>query len=413
MKHTFLSKWLILAAWVIPLLFYAQDIRKENGRFTSQVIKTFTVGSGGQLILDGFSGDVTISSGDQSTVEVRETLRMDVPSETEAREILERAQSSYSVSGKTIRIEGRGSDRWVSRLIDIKLPRPFDLDIGTSNGDIEGQNLQGALRLHTSNGDITLAAVAGEVRLQTSAGDLRLEDIDGPLDAATSAGDVELRNAQGAVDLRTSGGDIRAYNLLKDAILKTAGGDIYVEKAGGNLIANTSGGDIEVRECAGEAELRTSGGDIDARGVGGSLQAHTSGGDVSGADLNGAVTARTSGGDVELRKVNGAVRAATSAGDIEAEITLQDFKKEQRIDLQSSAGSIRLTIPEKLPASISAEIFDAGGRWKRYDIYSDFPLTRQEEARRGSLRMSGEINGGGGEIRLETTNGDIHILKGK
>ena len=413
MKHTFLSKWLILGLWVIPLLLCAQDLRKENGRYTSQAVKTFTVGSGGRLILDGFSGDVKISSGTQSNVEVRETLRMDVSSESEAREMLERAQSSYSVSGQTIRIDGRNSDRWVSRRIEIWVPRPFDLDISASDGDVEGQNLQGRLRLHTSNGDITLAAVAGEVRLQTSAGDLHLEDIDGPLEAATSAGDVKLRNAQGTVDLRTSGGDIIAYNLLKDAILKTAGGDIYVEKAGGNLIANTSGGDIEARECSGETELRTSGGDIEVRGVGGSLQAHTSGGDVFGADLNGAVTARTSGGDVELQKVNGAVRAATSAGDIEVEITLQNFKMEQRINLQSSAGSIRLTIPEKLPASISAEIVNAGGRWKRFDIYSDFPLTRQEEAGGGSLRMSGDINGGGGEIRLETSNGDIHILKGK
>ncbi|MCK6619477.1 MAG: DUF4097 family beta strand repeat protein [Calditrichaceae bacterium] len=413
MKHTFLSKWLILGLWVIPLLLCAQDLRKENGRYTSQAVKTFTVGSGGRLILDGFSGDVKISSGTQSNVEVRETLRMDVSSESEAREMLERAQSSYSVSGQTIRVDGRNSDRWVSRRIEIRVPRPFDLDISASDGDVEGQNLQGSLRLHTSNGDITLAAVAGEVRLQTSAGDLHLEDIDGPLEAATSAGDVKLRNAQGTVDLRTSGGDISAYNLLKDAILKTAGGDIYVEKAGGNLIANTSGGDIEARECSGETELRTSGGDIEVRGVGGSLQAQTSGGDVFGADLNGAVTARTSGGDVELQKVNGAVRAATSAGDIEVEITLQNFKMEQRINLQSSAGSIRLTIPEKLPASISAEIVNAGGRWKRFDIYSDFPLTRQEEAGGGSLRMSGDINGGGGEIRLETSNGDIHILKGK
>lgn len=380
MKHTFLSKWLILGLWVIPLLLCAQDLRKENGRYTSQAVKTFTVGSGGRLILDGFSGDVKISSGTQSNVEVRETLRMDVSSESEAREMLERAQSSYSVSGQTIRVDGRNSDRWVSRRIEIRVPRPFDLDISASDGDVEGQNLQGSLRLHTSNGDITLAAVAGEVRLQTSAGDLHLEDIDGPLEAATSAGDVKLRNAQGTVDLRTSGGDISAYNLLKDAILKTAGGDIYVEKAGGNLIANTSGGDIEARECSGETELRTSGGDIEVRGVGGSLQAQTSGGDVFGADLNGAVTARTSGGDVELQKVNGAVRAATSAGDIEVEITLQNFKMEQRINLQSSAGSIRLTIPEKLPASISAEIVNAGGRWKRFDIYSDFPLTRQEEA---------------------------------
>lgn len=413
MKHTFISKWLILGVWVIPLLLQAQDIRKENGRYTSQALKTFTVGSGGQLILQGFSGDVKIDSWNQSSVEVRETLRMEVYSESEAREILDRAQSSYSVSGKTIRVEGRGGDRWVNRLIEVKLPQPFDLDISTSNGDVEGQNLKGNIRLQTSNGDITLAAVAGEVRLQTSAGDLRLTDIDGPLNAATSAGDVQLRNGKGAVDLRTSGGDIRAYNLLKDAILKTAGGDIYVEKTGGNLIAETSGGDIEARECAGETELRTSGGDIDARGVGGSLQAQTSGGDISGTDLNGPVTARTSGGDVELRRVNGAVRAATSAGDVEVEITLQDFKKDHRIDIRSSAGSIRLTLPEKLPASIRAEISNAGGRWKRYDIYSDFPLAKQGGERGESLRMSGDINGGGDEIRLETTNGNIHILKGK
>ena len=63
-----------------------------------------------------------------------------------------------------------------------------------------------------------------------------------------------------------------------------------------------------------------------------------------------------------------------------------------------------MTLPEKLPASIEAKIKVSrhDHRTERYDIYSDFPLTKQDEDEFSRTIVStGDINGGGDLISLE------------
>ncbi|MFQ5630172.1 MAG: hypothetical protein ACE5I1_15495, partial [bacterium] len=68
-----------------------------------------------------------------------------------------------------------------------------------------------------------------------------------------------------------------------------------------------------------------------------------------------------------------------------------------------------------LPAKIIAEIrLDRRNRrYDRYDIYSDFPISKQklEEDRREIIRGESEINGGGDVIHLVTSGGNIYIKK--
>ena len=99
-------------------------------------------------------------------------------------------------------------------------------------------------------------------------------------------------------------------------------------------------------------------------------------------------------------------------------MTLKDFSKDHHIELKSSVGNITLHIPEKLPATIKAEIKLTGfaSRTKEYNIYSDFPLNAEQsgdEEYRGEILISkdGKINGGGDLIYLRTTNGNINIKK--
>lgn len=109
------------------------------------------------------------------------------------------------------------------------------------------------------------------------------------------------------------------------------------------------------------------------------------------------------------------VDAQATGGDVDAEITLEDFSKEHAMDLKSTGGTIRLTLPEKLPATIEAQIRTSRHDYQteRYDIYSDFPLTKSEPEKIGDvvIKSTGDINGGGDPIRLETTSGDIYIKK--
>ena len=100
-------------------------------------------------------------------------------------------------------------------------------------------------------------------------------------------------------------------------------------------------------------------------------------------------------------------------------MTLKDFTKDHHVTLKSSGGNIKLYIPAKLPATIDATLKISGFSMNDYNISSDFPLTteRDKESKdRRSKRVElihsqGKINGGGDLIKLETSNGNIEIIK--
>ena len=149
----------------------------------------------------------------------------------------------------------------------------------------------------------------------------------------------------------------------------------------------------------------------------GQLDAHTSGGDITANNLFDRLNISTSGGDISLEKIEAPATVKTTGGDIEFELHLTDLTNPHDLNLQAHGGDIELTLPEKCPANITAEILlDRRGRsWKRYDVYSDFPLSKSmpNETGNGILRSIGEINGGGDPIYLKTTNGNIYIKKAK
>lgn len=405
------------SGWVIAMLLlagslYAQNITEQNGRFVSEISKSFAVASGGTLSVRGISGDVKLTAWDKASVEIRETVRLKVFTRAEAEEILQRLEAEISQSGNLVSIDGGDEWAWADRKLEISLPKQFAVALRISDGDVTLRGVAGNLELRTSHGDVEVADAGGNLEIHTSAGNLEVLNHQGLLDAKTSGGNIRIANVSENATLHTSGGNIRVSDVQKALSARTSGGEIDIRNAGGNVEARTSGGNISLLNCAGDAVLRTSGGDIDAETVAGSLEAKTSGGEVSGRNIAGRVDAATSGGDINFRDVRGAVRAATSAGDVEVEITLNDFKQDHRIYLESSSGSIRLYLPEKLPATISAEI-RRNSRWNRNEIYSDFPLTGEDTGSERALRKSGDINGGGDEIILETTGGDIYIKKNR
>lgn len=403
--------------WVAAVLLlagslYAQNLTEQNGRYVAEISKTFAVTSGGTLSVRGISGDVKLTAWDKASVEIRETARLKVFTRAEAEEILQRLEGEISQNGNQVGIDGGDEWEWADRQLEISLPTQFTVMLRISDGDVTLRGVSGSLELRTSHGDVEVADAGGTLDIHTSAGNLEVLNLKGRLDAKTSGGNIRIANVTEDAMLNTSGGNIRVNDVQKALTARTSGGEIEIRNAGGNVEARTSGGNISLQSCAGDAVLRTSGGDIDAETIAGNLEAKTSGGEVNGNNIAGRVDAATSGGDINFRNVRGAVRAATSAGDVEVEITLTDFKQDHRIYLESSSGTIRLYLPEKLPATISAEI-RRNSRWNRNEIYSDFPLSGEDTGSERTLRKRGDINGGGDEIILETTGGDIYIKRNR
>jgi hypothetical protein len=145
------------------------------------------------------------------------------------------------------------------------------------------------------------------------------------VDLNTSGGDIGLENIRGRARLRTSGGNLRLNRVDGEVDGGTSGGNIVLHEGTASVRLNTSGGDIQVDRAGGEADLSTSGGNIVIHSVQGRLQATTSGGDIK-ASIEGALKGdcklTTSGGTVEVRVDKAAafdLKAHTSGGDVDAE----------------------------------------------------------------------------------------------
>jgi len=422
MKKRSMQLILLLFAICLTSSVFAQELTKRGRYYVAKITKTFKVQEGGKLIISDVRGDVRITTWDKKEVFVKELKRMDVYTEKEAKTVLEKSKSSYRQRGNTIEIGGEYYSRdWIKSEFDVTVPKVFMVDIKTRGGDISVSRLHGEVKLKTSGGDIVLEEIDGEVDSHTFGGDIEVINSTKSVRIKTSGGDIQLENIGGPLVAKTSGGDIVLRNSKNRMDLHTSGGSIEIRDAGGEVKAHTSGGDIDVVNTQGDVEVHTSGGDIDLRNIGGRLDASTSGGDIKGDIINGSVKTSTSGGDIDLKDVKGGVEAKTAGGDISVEITLEDFKKNHYVDLRTAGGELVIYIPEKLPATIRAEI-EISDRWDDYNIYSDFPLTSTENTgeerrssrrhrRRRSIRSEGDINGGGDLIELYTVNGDIHIKK--
>ena len=211
--------------------------------------------------------------------------------------------------------------------------------------------------------------------LRTSGGSIQIASLTGTQNFTTSGGSLNVNDLEGIVRGRTSGGSIEVTNCRKDIELAT------------------SGGSIKASELKGRIDLKTSGGSITLNGLNGEVEAHTSGGSVRGEDIAGTLNTGTSGGSVRLANVSGSLRASTSAGSVEVSMA----KLGQYLDLKSSAGSIRVTMPME-------KGLDLNLRGNKVSI----PLKNFD----GSVekdRVNGKMNGGGIPVTLSASSGSVYV----
>ncbi len=276
---------------LFPLLVFAQEERSE---------KSFTVKPAGWLDLRADFGAAIVRSWQKDEVKVEVVKWVEGRARRSAKELFEDYEIRYSQTerGVSIIAEMRGgSSRWwrnndgLQVEFRLTVPQKYNLDLNTSGGSIEVDDL------------------IGEARLKTSGGSLSLGRIEGPVNAKTSGGSIELRGCKG------------------------------------NLLAHTSGGGIEVGEVDGEVDVETSGGSITVDGASGNLRAHTSGGGVSLRNLRGNVDASTSGGSMEaelLSPLTAPCELSTSGGGILVYLA-KDIKVE--VDARASGGEVHCDMP--------------------------------------------------------------------
>jgi hypothetical protein len=366
--------------------------------------KTFDVKKGGDLVVEikRIGADIKVETWNKNEVAVKvEGISGD------DLEWLEMEKDGNTV---TVYFEpGNGWRRHRSARFYINVPSEFNIDVGTSGGDVE-----------------VVGSMKGTVVATTAGGDVEIDDVKGEVTLKTAGGDVTAGNVDGDAKLKTSGGDVEVGDVTGELVAATAGGDIEAGEVGGDLEAATAGGDIICKDVGGEAEAKTAGGDIELGVVKGGISARTAGGDIEVLGATGRVVAKTAGGDVELASVKQRQRAATSSWQVSkvkwtrklpaATSLLNSIPPmPARALSKPMAGTLRCTFPQaQRPQSVEAYIRLRSRDWDddedRYDVRSDFKAESHDKDDR-AIRARYVINGGGKVIKLETTNGNIEIRK--
>lgn len=175
----------------------------------------------------------------------------------------------------------------------------------------------------------------------------------------------------------------------------TRGGAIRIEALEGEVQAETSGGPIVVDGARGEVQLQTSGGPIEISSVRGDVEAHTSGGGIRVSDVEGSIDVETSGGPIRIYEVRGPVQARTSGGPITVR-----FAERAEGQLETSGGPIQAEIPSGVGVDLDAQT--SGGRVR---VEEGLELVGKIE----SDHIKASLNGGGPELRLKTSGGNVRI----
>lgn len=164
---------------------------------------------------------------------------------------------------------------------------------------------------------------------------------------------------------------------------------------GTDLAANSGSGDIHVSDLNGPGRINTGSGSIDASGLSGRVALETGSGDIRAEMLSSnSVKAQTGSGSIQLRNVQGELYAQTGSGDLEIQGQPTSAWK-----LETGSGSVTLTTGSS-HFSLDAETGSGS-------VHSDPPLTTHGSLERHHI--TGDINGGGPTVRIQTGSGDIRI----
>jgi hypothetical protein len=110
--------------------------------------------------------------------------------------------------------------------------------------------------------------------------------------------------------------------------------------------------------------------------------------------------AETVNGAITLNGVDGDVEASTTNGSIK--VTMLEVPPDAELAFSTTNGSVTIALPADVRTDLRLRTTNGG-------ISVDLPL--DEVASRSRTRLDATVNGGGGSLRVVTTNGGIRIVE--
>lgn len=178
-----------------------------------------------------------------------------------------------------------------------------------------------------------------------------------------------------------------------------------------NIQAMSHDGSIRAEAIAGKLVLTTTDGSITGTRLGGELQLRSGDGSIRLENATGKLDLETTDGSIALEASPSVLRAHTGDGSIRAQIE-SDAVMADNWELETSDGSVVLTLPGLFNAEIDAETSDGSVR-SQHPALDDQAERREGEGnderreRRRTLRS--KMGDGGKVLRIRSGDGSIRI----
>jgi len=236
-----------LMALVATCLAFSKSAFAAQGRFD----RILPVSGPVEVIVRTGAGTLTVSAGNESSVQVRATIRAQAGSfsreEAEKRIRDLEARPPLEQQGNTITLGGitePSLQRNISISYDLVVPAATRLKSKTGSGDQTIKGILGPLEVSAGSGSVKASNIGGDVEAATGSGKIRLEAVAGKVQASTGSGGIEASGIGGGFEAVTGSGDVILDQSAAGACVVSASGSLALRNVGGPVLAKTAAGSI-------------------------------------------------------------------------------------------------------------------------------------------------------------------------
>jgi DUF4097 and DUF4098 domain-containing protein YvlB len=326
----------------------------------AQVLNT-TIPANASIDIENPRGDVSITGGDGTSIEVQAHEEAFTNSDGDAKAIWDSEAPKPTVSGGTVLIKSEGNNKGLVNLT-VTVPRTAKVTVNESHGEVTATGLGAGITATVPKGELHLNSITGPVEAHLYHGnhDVSIHDINGDVTEDGNCNELTLSEIHGRV---STNGEIF--------------GPVHMENVTGPIKLHTSVTDLEIAALPGDVTL-----DSD---------------DLHVTEAEGSVRVSTHAKDVDLSQIYGDISVDNRDGRIAIEPA-----GVYAITANNNKGDVEITLPPN-----GAGIVD--GHTHNGDVVNDFDLTVSGDENK---TVTGRIGAGGPRISLTSTNGDLNIKKG-
>ena len=325
-----------------------------------QQIQTAQAPSNAAIEIENPRGDVSISAGDGTAVEVQAHEVAFASNDTEAKKIFDSEAAQVTVSGNAVLVRSESSNSGRVNLT-VTVPKTARVTVDAGKGDVTAAGLGAGITV-SAHGDTHLNAITGSVQIHfsNSRHDFSAHQVNGDLTADGNCNDLTLSEIKGRVSMS---GEIF--------------GEVHMENIAGPLGVHTSITDVQIAELPGDLTF-----DSD---------------DLRVTESKGLVHVVTHAKDIDLSQIYGDSYVENRDGRISVEPA-----GAYNVEAKNSKGDVEITLPPNASASVD-------GHTHNGDIVTEYGLTVSGDE---DKTVTGRIGSGQSKIELSSSNGDLRIKKG-